>query len=429
MREACNLYVEELKAYFAERGKRLSRGVVRALSNPPLDYTSEEREFYYALVAPAEGLIKYALRERLEADALNRERWVLAFPRYSHTAIGSMVAELLLETDPCIHGARRVLEMAGNSAGTRLDPDDQGMDELEAGRAGVLNAPEAKAKAVVEGAHPERDESKVFTEAGRLSVAKDGNGERSTEMENGPSGAEGTEAGVDGVKKGAGAPDPPDVYRETGQKGTANKPSRWQKKGRKDGTRSDRTGLLPKRLKPLLRFLEWVLTFALALVFLFAAFLMIAPRFGMQAHPVLSGSMEPSLKVGGMILCRSVPVEEIGVGDVIGFNTPDGTKVTHRVIAIEDEDGKRWFQTKGDANEDPDPSLVSITDDKVDKVILHLPYIGFFVRFMRTRFAFFLFMCVPATLLFLIFGRDLWKGIVELREEKRKAESRLGGGG
>ncbi len=167
-----------------------------------------------------------------------------------------------------------------------------------------------------------------------------------------------------------------------------------------------------------LRVLEWSTIIVLAIFILLAAFLMVAPRFGMSAHPVLSGSMEPALKVGGMIICRDVHVSDVKVGDIIGFNAPDGRKVTHRVIDIVEEDGKRWFQTKGDANEDPDPDLVSISSEKVDKVVFHIPYLGFFSSFMQSKLAFLVFICAPALILMVLFGKDLVKAVGELKREK-----------
>lgn len=165
--------------------------------------------------------------------------------------------------------------------------------------------------------------------------------------------------------------------------------------------------------------LGWLATICLVLVLFLASFLMVAPRFGIQAYSVLSGSMEPTLRVGGMTICRSVPKEEIEIGDIIVFNNPEGEMVTHRVVDVEVEEGNTCYQTKGDANEDPDPDRVTIVGDKVDKVIYHLPYLGFFSNFMRTRLAFTVFLCVPALILFVLFGRDMRRAIAEVRDKKR----------
>ncbi len=167
-----------------------------------------------------------------------------------------------------------------------------------------------------------------------------------------------------------------------------------------------------------LKALGWIATVILVLVLLVAAFLMLAPRFGLQAYAVTSGSMEPALKTGGMIICRDVAVEDIETGDIIVFNNPADVTVTHRVIDISEEEGTRYFQTKGDANEDPDPDRFSISGDHASRVIYHLPYLGFFSSFMRTKPAFLIFLCIPAAVLLLFFARDMWKALREIRLKK-----------
>ncbi len=78
--------------------------------------------------------------------------------------------------------------------------------------------------------------------------------------------------------------------------------------------------------------------FALALLVLLgglAVLTFLAPRFGWRVDAVLSSSMEPRLKVGGLAVTRPVEPEEIGVGDTILFHSPlGGTLTSHRVIAI-----------------------------------------------------------------------------------------------
>ncbi|PIQ07323.1 MAG: signal peptidase I [Candidatus Nealsonbacteria bacterium CG18_big_fil_WC_8_21_14_2_50_37_10] len=74
-----------------------------------------------------------------------------------------------------------------------------------------------------------------------------------------------------------------------------------------------------------------ILIIAIGLV----GFMLIGPRFGCETHPVLSGSMEPALKVGGLIVTKPEKLENIKVGDIIGFQTKPKTPiVTHRVIDI-----------------------------------------------------------------------------------------------
>lgn len=122
---------------------------------------------------------------------------------------------------------------------------------------------------------------------------------------------------------------------------------------------------------------EWLGIGVLVIVSLLAAFMFIGPRFGWEAYPVLSGSMEPALRVGGEIVTKPVKLEDIKIGDIITFQSGE-QKVTHRAIDIIEQKGKPWLQTKGDANEEPDPTLVSSTGEEMRKVVFHLPYFGYF---------------------------------------------------
>ena len=170
---------------------------------------------------------------------------------------------------------------------------------------------------------------------------------------------------------------------------------------------------------------QWLGMFILAVLVLLAAFMMIGPRFGWETHPVLSGSMEPSLNVGGLIVTRQVKLEEVKVGDIIAFQSGENS-VTHRVVGISDEGGKLWFETKGDANENPDPKLISSKKDEIDRVVFHLPYMGFMASFMKTRLAFMLMIGIPGLLLIWMLGKETWEGILQEREKRRL---RRGGGG
>ena len=93
--------------------------------------------------------------------------------------------------------------------------------------------------------------------------------------------------------------------------------------------------------------------------------------FGYSIFRVSSGSMEPELKVGDIILDKVVDnPEELKVGDVITFKSDDygDLLVTHKVIKAPYEDnGKLMLQTKGVANELEDKP---ISTDKVKGIMI-----------------------------------------------------------
>jgi signal peptidase len=72
--------------------------------------------------------------------------------------------------------------------------------------------------------------------------------------------------------------------------------------------------------------------------------------FGARPLVVLSGSMEPTLPTGDVVVVKRVAPPEVEVGDVVTYRNLDGDLVTHRVRGVRPR-GKRFeLVTKGDAN-------------------------------------------------------------------------------
>lgn len=72
---------------------------------------------------------------------------------------------------------------------------------------------------------------------------------------------------------------------------------------------------------------------------------------------VISGSMEPEISVGSLIISTKVNAKDLHIGDVASFKREDGVLVTHRIISNEASSGNdalRTVRMKGDANKDAD---------------------------------------------------------------------------
>lgn len=104
-----------------------------------------------------------------------------------------------------------------------------------------------------------------------------------------------------------------------------------------------------------------VLVFTLVLFFMSRINGSTPSVFGYSIFRVSSGSMEPELIVGDIILDKTVDnPEDLKVGDVITFKSSDygDLLVTHKVIkAPYEENGKLMLQTKGIANEVEDKPI------------------------------------------------------------------------
>lgn len=97
---------------------------------------------------------------------------------------------------------------------------------------------------------------------------------------------------------------------------------------------------------------------------------------GFSAAVVISGSMEPAISVDDLILTRAQSVYELG--DIITFRSGDSL-TTHRIVAVTEE----GYQTRGDANNAPDPELVA-PENVVGKVVARLPLAGKIIAFVKT---------------------------------------------
>jgi len=73
-------------------------------------------------------------------------------------------------------------------------------------------------------------------------------------------------------------------------------------------------------------------------------------------HPVSSGSMIPTLNIGDLIVVRGVEPQQVTVGEIIVFHSPRDRDmlIVHRVIGINSQGGKLYFETKGDNNPSKD---------------------------------------------------------------------------
>lgn len=128
--------------------------------------------------------------------------------------------------------------------------------------------------------------------------------------------------------------------------------------------------------------LELLGTVLLIIFLAMAIIAFISPSFGWRADSVLSGSMEPALSKGDLIITGPVSPEDLEIGDIITFVAPTGQLVCHRIIDIEQGE-EITFITKGDANEDPDPFLVT-EENLVGEVSTSLPIVGYLVQFIKS---------------------------------------------
>ena len=140
---------------------------------------------------------------------------------------------------------------------------------------------------------------------------------------------------------------------------------------------------------------------------------LIAPINGTKALIVRSGSMQPAIGTGDLILVR--PQQSYKIGDVISFSDPAKaqTTVTHRIADVQIQNGQIFYQTKGDANEEADFTLVP-AKNVIGQADYSIRSVGKLFAQIKTREGFLAAIIIPAVFVILseIFNitREIKKG-------------------
>lgn len=165
---------------------------------------------------------------------------------------------------------------------------------------------------------------------------------------------------------------------------------------------------------------ECLATLVLVVVILICAGLFIAPRFGWHLDIVRGGSMEPTIKVGSLIVIRPVQPQDVEIDDVITYrgSTDSATVTTHRVIGVKGSDKSLTFLTKGDANEDPDAYTVA-PENVLGRVLLNVPYVGYAMAYIRTPLGMGLLIGIPVLIIIVMELRNIWQAVAEKKIEGR----------
>jgi signal peptidase len=156
----------------------------------------------------------------------------------------------------------------------------------------------------------------------------------------------------------------------------------------------------------LIRFILGLVKWAVLVGITLLAVYIISSNFnvfgGYQPFLVQSGSMEPSIMTGDVVVIQSQGTYFIN--DVVTFRTSASDNspsriVTHRIVAV--AQGKvRSYSTKGDANRAGDEDV--ITDQQIiGKVVLVIPKLGYLVAFSKSPRGLIILLVIPAIVLIL----------------------------
>ena len=195
---------------------------------------------------------------------------------------------------------------------------------------------------------------------------------------------------------------------------------------------------------------NFINTLFVILVVLLAIALVGVRLVGLTPYAVLSGSMEPTYHVGALIYVKDVAPEEVEVGMPLTFIVNEDLLIaTHRVVDIAvaetkmetvldeagqpvlDENGEEvqqevpleepvyYFQTKGDANDDVDGSLVH-HKNVVGTPVFSIPYLGYLSSWLQTRKGMIMGVSIALVVLILTFLPDMLNAVDDSPKKKKR---------
>jgi signal peptidase len=129
---------------------------------------------------------------------------------------------------------------------------------------------------------------------------------------------------------------------------------------------------------------------------------------------VLSGSMEPTLGTGSVVLIK--PMENYKIGDIVTFGPYSKTKppTTHRIYEVKIVEGQTFYVTKGDANNASDQREIR-KSDILGKVLLSVPWAGYAIEAARKPWGFLAIVLVPAAFI-------AWDEAIKIKKELTKGK-------
>ena len=156
-----------------------------------------------------------------------------------------------------------------------------------------------------------------------------------------------------------------------------------------------------------------------------------------RSYVVMSGSMEPKIPVGSVIIVKNTSAPATPVvsplsittqkdlplykaGDVISFHR-NGTVVTHRIVSADTTGAAVAYRTKGDANDSADSEVVP-QDQIIGKTIKNVPSIGKLIVFLKTPLGFLLCILIPGFSYIAMELKNMFTEIQKSVEEKYKSQ-------
>lgn len=157
-----------------------------------------------------------------------------------------------------------------------------------------------------------------------------------------------------------------------------------------------------------LKFIWGIFVKILTIVIIFISIIIVVQKvtnnqesfFGFRIFRVQTGSMIPKYQIGDVIFVRETDPDKIKIGDDVTYKGTTGSMkgllVTHRVIDIEEVEGKKVFHTKGIANELEDPV---VSEEQINGVVQTKMYIlSLICVLLNNKYVFYFCGILPLTI-------------------------------
>ena len=141
--------------------------------------------------------------------------------------------------------------------------------------------------------------------------------------------------------------------------------------------------------------------------------------FGIKTYTIVSGSMQPELNIGDIVIVKEVNDLELNINDVISYRNGQNV-VTHRIVRINYVDGQKQYITKGDYNNVED-SIVLTIDSIEGKVVNKIKSLGNVTLFLQNKFSIILIMIT--FFIYILFKKNKKEDLINNDNENAKLNS------
>jgi signal peptidase len=129
---------------------------------------------------------------------------------------------------------------------------------------------------------------------------------------------------------------------------------------------------------------------------------------GQHAVVVLSGSMEPALAPGDVLIEEQITPANARIGDIVTYREPGSDRyITHRVRSVQTNGDKVVVVTKGDANNATERWQIP-ADGKVGVPMRRIPLLGYLITYSRTPAGIVALLLVPLFTLAALELLEIW---------------------